>query len=1197
MALEQSGVQLTAEGANAYIRDLTNAANANKALDQSAQQTAKGFDTMASSADKIKLQSLNNQLADQKNRLTALSAELEKQGNAYDFTSKKALSTAVAYQRVEGQADVTEARIAALYAELSKPAPPPIALPEPKPYNPNLGGAVRELTHVADSADTATRSLNLMERELGDMKSSFSQNTARINDLRSALQLASISTEQDEKANNALEKELHQLIATNDKLTVSIEKRSIALDKAKTPKTPQTPSAKPDTLPIANIGLEVKDQESGIKSFIGTLGGLASAYIGLEAAATFAMDGLRLGAELEQSRLTIQTLVGSVEKGNAIYAEAIAFGQKYGYTQQEMASAAAQAATIINKTNLGTEKTLEVLGRLASLNPAEGFEGAVVAFKELTSGDIVSIAERFNIAKTEANAMKDAILAGADPVKVLDDALAKMNVTSDVLANRMKGTNGALLDVKLAFEDAKLATGEFLTAIGAPEMLQNFATGLKFVTDKVREYVGLMKQAQGINPATGEKQAMATTGLDATSYQAYQEQTKNLALSQAQADLAIQERNRNLGFLGDILNTVALAQDAFSDKTLNGSVIDRQLTQDEFALAQAFIQRGVGQDQAAVKAIQLGQATSQADNALAQLSGTEAVTAEQSKALQDQIIALAMEHPNYTDQIFTTINAQLEQGATSDELSTAIQTLSDDLAYNQVEQNRLEGAALLTAQATDTHTASVYELSAAQWTDIEAKLTAAEAAEKQAQWEQDLAWAVDASQGSALDAAGAALYLSQAYGIEYSQAVRLLSATNALNEARAGRVGVMSGRGVADALAGAIDYNQGRREGRITAPYNPEKKKGGGKKAGKSEEVKAAEKREKELAKIEKKIADEKAKYEKKREEATKAHLARLAVIEAEYQRKSLEAEKKFNTDKFNVRNGFKSSILDLDKELWDAARAEEVGYWNESQVIAQSGDAKRAEDFYAAAQEYTSLKAQHAQDLRDIDQEIANSTDAAEIAQLEEKKRRLQEIYAEQELLAKENLDKLRNGENELAKERDEAIKEENADYDNANQELEDSYRETVAELIEDSGDLKTAVADMVSALIPSFASLAQAARDAAAAAGSVPSGDTAVTPVPAMASGGYIAKNRPVLVGDKPGGRLAPHTEMFVPKTAGTILPADVTRSIVATPQQIYNRSQTRMANTTNTITNNYNLGVQTNNSPRAVEQSFYQMEARSK
>ena len=1080
--MEESGVRLIVENAGSYFSALAKASDATDDLNKAAQQAAKGVNDFGDAANKIKLQQLNNQLADQKNRLTALSAELEKQGNAYDFTSKKALSTAAAYQRVEKQAQLTQAKIALLNQKM------------------NQGDGGKPMAALPD--------------------------------------------------------------------------------------------------------LKTEKQESAIKGLIGSIGGLAGAYVSLGAVADFAFQGLTLGAELEQSKFAIQTLSGSVEKGNAIYAEAIAFGQKYGYTQQEMASAAAQAASIFAKTNQSTEKNLEVLGRLAALNPAEGFEGAVVAFKELASGDITSIADRFNIARGEANAMKDAIAAGADPVKVLDDALAKMNVTSDVLSNRMKGTNGALLDVKLAFEDSKLAAGEFLTAIGAPEMLENFATGLKFVTDKVREYIGLMQQAQGINPATGEKQATATTGLNAANYGQYQQENQAFIASQQQAEMAVERRNASLGVLGSFLTVVGGAQKLFADDTINGTIADRALTESEFALAQSFLQRGVAQQDAASKAIQLNQATTATDNALGALIGTEAVTAQQSKALQDEIIALAMAHPEYTDQIFNTINAELEQGTTSEGLSSAIQQLSDDIAYNEIENTRLESAALLTAQATDVHTASVYELSAAQLEDTNKKIEAAAAAERLAQWEQDLAFAVDASQGSALDAAGAALYLSQAYGIEYTQALKLIQATNALNEARAGRQGQLSGRGVADALAGAIDYNIGRREGRITAPYEkPEraKKAGAGKKAGKSDEVKAAEKREKELAKIEKKIVDEKAKYDKKKEDLDRAHLQKLMQINMDYYKKALEAEKKFNTDKFNVRNGFKGSILDIDKDLWDAARAEEVGYWNESQAIAQAGDAKRAEAFYQAAQEYAAMKAQHAQELRDLDAQIAGSTDEAEQAELAERKRRLEEYYTEQELLAKEGLDKLRTGENELVKERDDAIAEENSRYIEANNELDQNYKDTVAELVESSGELQDAVVGMVSALIPSFASLAQAARDAANAAGSVP--DATTMPVESRAGGGNVQRNRAYLVGDKPGGKPAPWSEIFVPNQSGTIIPRQQTqrllesrpRSLPASPQQQLHRQESR-AIAMNT-TNNYNLTVQTNQSPRVVTQSYAQLEALSK
>ena len=43
----------------------------------------------------------------------------------------------------------------------------------------------------------------------------------------------------------------------------------------------------------------------------------------------------------------------------------------------------------------------------------------------------------------------------------------------------------------------------------------------------------------------------------------------------------------------------------------------------------------------------------------------------------------------------------------------------------------------------------------------------------------------------------------------------------------------------------------------------------------------------------------------------------------------------------------------------------------------------------------------------------------------------------------------------------------------------------------------------------------------------------------VPRMRSGGRVEEGQPVLVGDGPGGRITPYSELFVPETSGTIVP----------------------------------------------------------
>jgi hypothetical protein len=53
--------------------------------------------------------------------------------------------------------------------------------------------------------------------------------------------------------------------------------------------------------------------------------------------------------------------------------------------------------------------------------------------------------------------------------------------------------------------------------------------------------------------------------------------------------------------------------------------------------------------------------------------------------------------------------------------------------------------------------------------------------------------------------------------------------------------------------------------------------------------------------------------------------------------------------------------------------------------------------------------------------------------------------------------------------------------------------------------------------------------------------------------ARGGPVTANRPVIVGDAPGGRLTPYSELFIPKTAGTIFPNNALSGLGASEQKI--------------------------------------------
>ncbi len=252
--------------------------------------------------------------------------------------------------------------------------------------------------------------------------------------------------------------------------------------KAFTPSAPIAPAA--SGLPAAS---SVGGIDAALGSFIGKVGAATVAYKAFDMVLSSAQAGRQTIAMIDQQRLALGSLMGSQERGNQILKDAIAFGQKYGFTMRDSARAAGDAADIFRSTNQTTEKTLEVLGRLASRNTSESMSGAVYALRELQSGDITSIRERFNIGREAAHKMKDEIIAGGDAVVVLDRELARMGISTAVLENRMKGPNGQLVKMEMAGERTSIVLGKIANTVFDPliDDLDLAAKGFEILTSEV----------------------------------------------------------------------------------------------------------------------------------------------------------------------------------------------------------------------------------------------------------------------------------------------------------------------------------------------------------------------------------------------------------------------------------------------------------------------------------------------------------------------------------------------------------------------------------------------------------------------------------------------------------------------------------------------------------------------------------------
>jgi hypothetical protein len=200
--------------------------------------------------------------------------------------------------------------------------------------------------------------------------------------------------------------------------------------------------------------------------FAGAMGLATSVAEGFAMALRSIKQGFDTFRNTEETTRTLGVFLNSVDRGNRVMEGAIQFGRQYGFVQQEMTQAASTLAPQIRLSNVALEKQLEIVARLTSRQPSQGFEGAAFAIGELAAGDIQSMRDRFNIPGEAARRMKADVEAGMDVFVVLDQTLNRLGVTNEVLGQRMEGTNGQVRTLAAGWDQYRVALGEALGAGG-----------------------------------------------------------------------------------------------------------------------------------------------------------------------------------------------------------------------------------------------------------------------------------------------------------------------------------------------------------------------------------------------------------------------------------------------------------------------------------------------------------------------------------------------------------------------------------------------------------------------------------------------------------------------------------------------------------------------------------------------------------
>ena len=189
------------------------------------------------------------------------------------------------------------------------------------------------------------------------------------------------------------------------------------------------------------------------------------------------------GNELEKTLITFRVLSGSAEQYEKNLALAKAQQDRFGGSLQDTVEGMSNFANLSRRTGIEIDKLTNLARAMAVIDPAQGFKGAGIALKEFFSGDITSLARRFEIPRDALNGIKN-IADEGERFEALQQVLAQYGITTELLGAQANST--AVIYDKLVGSAADFGAGigQLLGTILAP-FAQKLGEDLKKSVDQV----------------------------------------------------------------------------------------------------------------------------------------------------------------------------------------------------------------------------------------------------------------------------------------------------------------------------------------------------------------------------------------------------------------------------------------------------------------------------------------------------------------------------------------------------------------------------------------------------------------------------------------------------------------------------------------------------------------------------------------
>lgn len=737
---------------------------------------------------------------------------------------------------------------------------------------------------------------------------------------------------------------------------------------------------------------------------------LIGAYFAVSTAASAFGAAIEAGNELEKQQVALRSLSGTQEKYIENLAAAKAQQDKFGGSLADNVESLSGFANLSNRTGIEITKLANLARALATIDPVQGFKGAAIALKEFFSGDITSLARRFEIPRDALNEIKK-IADEGERFAALEAKLAEFGITQELVAAQARTTAVEYAKLSGAATDAFAAVGQSLGTVLLPAA-QKLTAILKEVATNLPQLLAIDDKSNAFVNALFS----ASDSLDL-----YNEK--------------IRTANDQLGIFGGLF----IGQ-------------FEEMTQTQFDFAKGALAAGLAIDTIKVAIDGLRQGFADLDSVFRQFPGLIQGTAEEIEIFKDAALAMASTGPDGAAAAQAIVNAVVGGKEDVSDATFRMQSFTTAIIENTIKQNELAN------QTTNTNAAIAEEVSALTSAATEA-INAAVASDELKQRQESIYNAALAAAAGMAGSGDAAIAMANKFGIAISEADALIERLRNLGIAQqlaGAKTKAESNFASINALAGrAVDLNAFREAQKSLDGLNKAQrdlafstKDSAGQLAflrgelsklnpgtetyiRKQIEVNAAEeklenerkRRAKSGTKNPKLTANEKLnnqllvaedKFNNQMEDLERKHQSNLVDIIEEFGKKQLEAERANETGKRRSRFDFytslsKSSLSPIDKQAFAAAYEEAFA---EAQRIAQEGKASLAKEFLdlrqSQIQEMQEL-AQEAQEIRD-DKDLGKGEKQARLAELDARKRLLEEAHQEELKQLRESGDKIQN-------------------------------------------------------------------------------------------------------------------------------------------------------------------------------------------